>query len=137
MEEPELVYCEVENTEKNVELSRPPLPQRRHNISASFIEVDNSLRRIPPPRLITVTTNVCQRCRQSSTSRSQVVLTIAVVIFAILSGVFMTLYFTTATKNEIGESQRKACVYQNCVIVSSCNESDNTNDNTVKKKKAG
>lgn len=126
MEEPELIYCEIKNTEKNVEPPRPPLPRRKKTIPASFIGV-NSRRRIPPPRLITFMTSDCERCRQKSASRSQVVLTIAVVIFAILSGVFMTLYFTTETKSKPRDSQkRKASVYQNY-------RSNNKNDNTDKK----
>ena len=103
MEEPELVYCEVIDSEKDVQ--PPPLPTRRENIAASFIEL-NSPGRIPLPRSsITITANSCQRYQTSSSGKTQVVLSIAVAIFAINSVVFMSLYFTSEAKTRSYECQ--------------------------------
>ena len=93
MKEPEVVYCKVINSEKGVQ--PPPLPKRRENIAASFIDL-NSAERIPPP--INFTVNRCQRSQNSSSWKRQVVLTIAATIFAIISMVFMSLYFNAEAK---------------------------------------
>ena len=103
MEEPELVYCEVINSEKDVQ--PPPLPTRRENIAASFIEL-NSPGRIPLPRSpIIITANRCQRSQTSSSGKTQVILSIAVAIFAINSVVFISLYFTAEAKNRSCECE--------------------------------
>ena len=100
MEEPELLYCEVIDSEKDVQ--PPPLPKRRESIAASFIEL-NSTRTFPPP--IIITANSCQRSRDSSSGKRQVVLSIAAIIFAIISVVFMSLYFTAEAKRISCECQ--------------------------------
>ena len=139
MEEPELVYCEVIHSEKDVQ--PPPLPTRRENIAASFIELD-SPGRIPLPRSsITITANSCQRSQTSPFGKTQVVLSIAVAIFAIDSVVFMSLYFTAEAKTRSYECQHSLpntsrddmlCprIMTNC---SGCEKkSNNTNNDTGK-----
>ena len=100
MEEPELVYCEVIDSEKVVQ--PPPLPKRTENIAAASIEL-NLLGRTPLPWSPTIiTANSCQRYKNSSSGKTHVVLSIAVAIFAINSVVFMSLYFT-------GEARIRSC----------------------------
>ena len=105
MEEPELLYCEVIDSEKDVQ--PPPLPKRRENIAASFIEM-NLPGRIPLPRSpIIITANSCQRSQKHKvlSGKTQVLLSIAATIFAIISVVFMSLYFTAEAKSRSCECQ--------------------------------
>ena len=129
MEETELVYCEAIDSKKEVRQPQPPpLPKRREIISASFIDVQNLSRSISPLRLMPLTTNNCQRCRQNSSSKKQVVLSIAVTIFAIFSAVFMTLYFTTKAKCRLCDSKNRI-IARNCI-----GSKLNTSNNTCRKK---
>ena len=135
MEEPELVYCEVKDSEKDVQ--PPPLPRRRENIAASFIEL-NSPRRTPPPwSPIIITANSCQRSQNSSSGKTQVVLSIAVAIFAINSVVFMSLYFTSESKTRSYECQHSLpntiCDDMLCTcprIMNNCSGSEKKSNNT-------
>ena len=139
MEEPELVYCEVIDSEKVVQ--PPPLPKRTENIAAASIEL-NLLGRTPLPWSPTIiTANSCQRYKNSSSGKTHVVLSIAVAIFAINSVVFMSLYFTAEAKNRSCECQHSLpntsrddmlCprIMTNC---SGCGKkSNNTNNDTGK-----
>ena len=130
MDEPDIVYCEVNDVETKVQPAPPPLPKRSENIPASFIKV-NWPRRNYPPRSITTFTNSCKKCCQKSTSKTNVFLRAAVVSFFILSLVFMTLYFKFVFKRDQRdclnvnsnisrdntEKRRKPCILQNCSTV--------------------
>ena len=145
MEEPELVYCEEIDSKKEVRQQQPPpLPKRMELISASFNDVQNLSRSTSPLRLMALTTNNCQRYRHNTTSKKEVVLSIVVAIFAILSAVFMTLYFTTEAKCRPCDSNNyfpnnshhvTDDVCQNCSIARSCSGNRlNTSNNTGTKK---
>ena len=103
MEEPERVYCEEIDSEKDVQ--PPPLPKRRENIAASFIQLNSSGRMHLPHSPIFITSNSCQRSQNSSSGKTRVVLSIAVAIFAINSVVFMSLYFKAEAKIRSYECQ--------------------------------
>ena len=103
MEEPELVYCEAIDSEKDVQ--PPPLPKRGENIAAPFIELNSPGRTPLPWSPIIITANSCQRSENSQSGKTQVALSIAVAIFAINSVVFMSLYFTAEEKPRSYECQ--------------------------------
>ena len=145
MEEPENVYCEVIDSKKEVRQQQPPpLPKRMELISASFTDVQNLPGSTSPLRSMALTTNNCQRCRHNTTSKKQVVLSVAVAIFAILSAVFMTLYFTTEAKcrpcqsiNYFPNNSHNVTddVCQNCSITRNCSgyKLDKSNNTGTKK----
>ena len=99
MEEPEHVYCEERYVQP------PSYRTGKENIATSFIEL-NLAGRIPlpcSPKIITA--NSCQRSHNSLSGKTQVVLSTAVVIFAIISVVFISLYFNAEAKNRSCECQ--------------------------------
>ena len=139
MEKPETIYCDVLDPIEDIESPPPPLPKRKENIPVSFSEGLNSLKGGPPRSMNFISTS-CQKCRQNSSSKTKAVLSITVAIFAILSAIFMALYFTTEAKcisNDFKNSFRNTShkdVCQNCSIVSNCSSITNTSNNTGKNK---
>ena len=96
MEDSEVGYCEVIHLENDAQ----PTPRQSQKKEDSILELRTANilppRRIPAPRTHTVLTSRCTKCDQNSSSITQVAMKIAVVIIlAILSVVFMVLYFTT------------------------------------------
>ena len=143
MEKPATIYCDVLDPIEDIQSPPPPLPKRNENISVSSSEGLNSFKRTPPLRSMNYITTSCQRCRENSSSKTQAVLSIAVASFAILSAVFMTLYFTTEAKcrsNDCKNSFRNTshkdfCACQNCSIVSNFSSLKNTSNNKGKYKR--
>ena len=98
MEDSEVGYCEVIHLENDAHTT--PRQSQKKEDSILELRTANILppRRIPAPRTHTVLTSRCTKCDQNSSSIPQVAMKIAVVIiFAILSLVFMVLYFTYTT----------------------------------------
>ena len=96
MEDSEVGYCEVIHLENDAHTT--PRQSQKKEDSILELRTANTLppRRIPAPRTHTVLTSRCTKCDQNSSSITQVAMKIAVVIIlAILSVVFMVLYFTT------------------------------------------
>ena len=126
LEKPVTIYCDVLDPIEDIQSPPPPLPKSKENIPVSSSEEQNYFKRTPPLRSMNFITTRCQRCRENSSSKTQAVLSIAVAIFAILSAVFMTLYFTTEVicrsndcKNSFRNTSHKVfCACHNCSIVS-------------------
>ena len=135
MEEPERVYCEEIDSEKDVQ--PPPLPKRRENIAASFIELNSPGRMHLPHSPIFITSNSCQRSQNSSSGKTRVVLSIAVAIFAINSVVFMSLYFKAEAKirsyecqNSLPNTSRDDMLCTCPRIMNNCSGSEKKSNNT-------
>ena len=97
------VYCDVQDSA--VKTYEPP----RRPIQAPFVEVLN-LNSVPSPQTFDVSeSNDKQRNHQKSFTATQVLLIVAVAIFATLSIVFMVMYFRA-------EGKSKPCDCQNSSI---------------------
>ena len=84
MEEPDVLYCEP--IDYQTDIGPAPLPVRNKE------EANAGTNMCLSP--INVMNNDWKPCRQNSSSRRQVVLTIAVIFLTVLFFVFLTLYFT-------------------------------------------
>ena len=92
MEEPDVLYCEPINYQNDIGPAPLPVRNKEENVSTLFIEANTGTNMCLSP--INVMNNDWKPCRQNSSSRRQVVLTIAVIFLTVLFFVFLTLYFT-------------------------------------------